>query len=58
MEVVNPGPVACSSPSCGREATIVHREAAYCGAHALLKLEAGERPDSRDDVISREARQS
>lgn len=58
MEVVNPGPVACSSPSCLKEATILHREAPYCGAHALLKLEAGEKPDCRDDVISRDARQS
>ena len=36
-------PVACSVSLCGKLATIIHGEKAYCGEHALKQLNAGAR---------------
>ena len=47
-------PVHCAAPGCERLASIIHREIAYCGKHALAALELDEaRREERPLVIRR-----
>jgi hypothetical protein len=44
-------PLECWSYDCRQNATIVHRKKAYCGKHALEKVDQGERADTWSDFF-------